>query len=445
LRRAWLAAALALAACGDARPMQPRQPEVVALADAKARPARRDGDDAGEPEQNIAIRRAVATMLERVARKRALPAKAPVPLKVLPRAEVLQRIREKTDREVPKGVLEAQGELLRAFGLTDPSYDFVRGMYELIEGNIAGFYDQDENAMFMPDDLPDAVIEETLAHELVHALQDQHFDLGKMLEQAPGDSDRITAGHALCEGDAMSAMFDLTVGDAALVDTEKLRLSMVASVALSGSGGTTPRVLQAALIAPYVDGFQFVQSLRKRGGWSAVDGAYKLRPTSTEQLLHLDKYDAREPPILVPEPPMPQAGADWQRVDADVLGEQGLRMVLEQLATRPLAADGAAGWGGDRFLVARRDAEGGGSEWAVAWHIRFDGGKDAGEAEQLLKKWQPSACVERTHLGPLAWKRSGDAVALVGGPYRIGADGALASASDCKLTSTWLKGVLATR
>jgi hypothetical protein len=441
-RRLALPLALALAACGEPALVGPHEPGLVAVQpDGAPAPAARAGTQATASEDDAELRRAVAAMLRRVAKKRALEPKTAVALQVLGRAELIARIRDKTDRELPKGVLEAQGELLRVLGLTAPDYDFVGGLYDLVESNIAGFYDQDSDAMFMPDDLPEQAVEETLAHELVHALQDQHFDLTALLDQRPGDSDRVTASHAICEGDAMSAMFDVTLGDAFAVDTELLRLNLVASVAFSGSGATTPRVLQAALIAPYVDGFELVQALRRRGGWGAVDAAYASELESTEQLLHIEKFDAREAPIIVAEPPLPEAS--WVKQDADVLGEQGLRMILEQWSTRAVAVEAAAGWGGDRFIVMRRDAEGG-AEWAAAWHLRFDTAADTTQAEHVLKK-QVNGCLERSDLGPLAWKRKGDAIAIVGGPYFKAGDGTLGSRSDCKAAAAWATKVLGTK
>jgi hypothetical protein len=196
------------------------------------------------------------------------------------------------------------------------------------------------------------------------------------------------------------------------------------------------------MIAPYGDGFALVQALRERGGWEAVDAVYRTPPESTEQVLHLDKLDAREPPIAVAAPPGPDEG--WERFNADVMGEHGLRMMLEQWVSREAAAAAAAGWGGDRYAVHRR-ASGAGSEWAVAWYLRFDTTKDAAEAEATLARHQPSACSERAGVGPFARRRSGDALALVAGPYLRLADGTTSSASNCAASGAWLARVLATR
>ena len=352
-------------------------------------------------------------------------------------------MKAKAERDIPKGVLDAQGDLLRALGLMPADYDFVGGIYALLERNVAGFYDEDSDTMFLLDDLGMAD-RETLVHELEHALQDQHFDLDRLVGYTPGESDRVTATHAIAEGDAMSTMFEVMNGNAFLIDASALRFMMVASVAIAEGGQATPRVLQASLVAPYVDGYRFVQALRKQGGWTAVNEAFRKPPASTEQLLHLDKYAAREPPIVVAKP-APPLGDGWTDKDTDVLGEQGLRMVFEQWGRVAEAAEAAAGWGGDRYRVMERPHPDGGVAVAASWLVVFDDEAEAKEAEALMRGEHAKACTEREIVGPFAYRRRGAAIAMVAGPFQKKDGVARASAGDCKGASAWLDAILASR
>jgi hypothetical protein len=444
LARLSLALALVggLSACGPSKapPEAPPGGEPTSIAynpdrQSEVQPLRKGGPD-------DALTATIRTTLAEVARARGLPPKGAVAGRRLRRDEVIGLIMTKTERDLPKGVLEAQGDLLRGLGLMPADYRFVDGIYDLIRKNVAGFYDEDQKTMFLLDDLGSGD-RETLVHELEHAIQDQHFDLGKLIQYTPGDSDRVTAAHAIAEGDAMSVMFEVMLGDAFLMAPKALRFAMVASVAFAEGGTATPRVLQASLIAPYVDGFTFVQGLRKRGGWQEVDAAFRQPPTSTEQLLHLDKFDAREPAIAVPVPPLP-AGDGWTQRDADVLGEQGLRMVLEQWGRVGPAAKAAAGWGGDRYLVAQRADDSGGDVVMVGWHLVFDSPGEAKEAAAFIRRPLKS-CAERSEVGPLAFKHRGDAVAVVAGPFRKVDGEARGSAGSCALAGRWLDAILATR
>lgn len=426
--------AAGLAAC-SATPAPPVAPPAPASAAADAGSGAPAADAPPEPPA------AIVEMLRRVAEARGLPAKQPVAARQVSRAEAIAHIMAKTEREIPRAVLEGQGELLRAMGLVPPGYDFVGGIYALIRNNIAGFYDQHDKRMFLLDDLSRASDEETLAHELTHALQDQHYDLAGLLRYRPGAADPIAAAHALCEGDATAATVATIFGAGVRVDPDQLRLAMIAGVAFV-EGETTPRVLQLSLVAPYVDGFRFVEALRARGGWAAVDAAFARLPATTEQLLHLDKYDAAEPAIEVAPPPVP-GGDGWDVLVTDALGEQGLRLTFEAWAPRERAAAGAAGWGGDQFTVARRVVDGA-TEHAAAWSLVFDSEDDAIEAAALFSAHVGGSCRERADLGPLAFRRRGAMIVLVAGPHGRRGD-TLASSGSCQEALRWVDTIFASR
>ena len=384
----------------------------------------------------------VAKVLERLAAVRGLPVKRPVKTSVLGREEMLAKIRAKVDDEIPKDVVEHQGELVVGLELVPASFDFVEGVYELIGDRVAGFYDPEADAMYLADDLDRENAILTLAHELVHALQDQNFPAESMLEYKPGDSDRTAAGHALLEGEAVAAMLDVVASGAEKMTPEGLRESFSASAEASTVGNAAPPFLKSSLTAPYVDGFTAILALRARGGWKAVDEVWRALPESTEQLLHLEKLAAREPPVVVPPPTIAPLGAGWRAVLDDVMGEQGLRLAFEEWTTRADAARAAAGWGGDRYVIARSDS-GSARKLAVAMDMRFDAQRDADEVARVLRKRFGAACRERAALGPVAWRQRGKAIGVVLGPWERPAKKAEPhSAASCKDTQPWLDAIV---
>ncbi len=443
--RASLAAALLFAAaCSPVSPASPiaASPPITAPApSAEPAPllvASPDPDPAAAES-----RRRVDAMLRRVSRARGLPVTHEVESHVLDRAGILARIRSHVEKEIPPSAVEHEGELLTALELTPPDYDFVEGSYKLIQGRIAGFYEPSDRTMYLVDDLSDDEAAETLAHELDHALQDQSFSLAPMIEYAPGDGDRVAAAHAVIEGDAMSAMLDVVAHSAFDVSDGALRTMLAVSNALSDVSAATPHVLQASLSAPYSDGFAFVQRERTTGGWPAVDAALRRPPLSTEQLLHADKYASREPPLAVAVPTFAALGPGFVAALDDVNGEQGLRLMLEEWASGAVAERAAAGWGGDRYLVARRDgASGNGAHTiAVVFHTVMDTPRDAEELAQVLDKRFGKACRERPLLGPLAWKRRGRDVVVAAGPYeRQGT--VTRAAGKCPVATAWIEEIL---
>ena len=454
------AAALALAAVGCAPPSPPvpppgeRAPSLAAAAQDAPDPtgaAQDEPDPSGTaqdaPDPTGAAQDEVRRMLLRVAQARGLPIRREVPGLVLDRGAILARIREHVAREIPAEAVTYQGEVLAALQLIPAEYDFAEGIYRLLEGRIAGFYEPVDATMYLVDDLDEAEANETLAHELAHALQDQSYPLGPLLAYRPGDSDRLAAVHGLAEGDATSVMLDVVAGSAFNIDEGLLRKLVAMSTAFS-SVGDTPRALQESLGAPYTDGFALVQGLRRQGGWPAVDAVWRAPPQTTEQLLHLDKLASREPAIPVPAPDVSSLGPGFRAVYDDVMGEQGARIAFEELGVRSAALAAAAGWGGDRLVLALRDGAPGATpqaegprEYAVAWRLRFDTAADAREAAKLMEGRLGKGCQPRRDVGPIAWALRGSDVALVAGPYER-AGRAARSTGTCAKARAWVAAVV---
>jgi hypothetical protein len=393
--------------------------------------------------------RRVADFLARVAAVRHLQPRAAVQARVLDRAALIASVRQHVAREVPPDVIHNQGELLVGFGMVLPDFDYEEGAFKLLEAQLAGFYEPSDKRMYLASDLTDRAADATLAHELVHALQDQYYDLGARLSYQPEANDRESAIQALAEGDATSAMMDLMFAESGRRSTDVpddvFAAEVESSMTSTPDGAGVPRVLRASLVAPYVDGVTFVNALRRRGlskrgaaggGWETVDEAWRSPPGTTEQLLHLDKYDAREPAEALPVPVSPPGS--WTILYDDGFGEEGLRIAVEEWMSKKAAQLLAGGWAGDRVVLFRRSPSaagsagpGAGPTLAVAWHIRFDRGPgqdfDA-EARQAFKTLAAafpavtpavsSFCVDRGSLGPLAVVRTGRDLAIVGGPYR---------------------------
>ncbi len=430
--RAW-ALALAAAGCGavgisqDERPRDPFPP--LETSTAKAAP---------EPSQKPArvVDPRVTAVLEEVADLRRLPIKSEIKISVISRKEALERAKKKVAEELPAGVLTRQGDALRALELIPTDYELEAGLLALVSARIAGFYDPDDKAMFLLDDLASSQDEETLSHELIHALQDQSFEIGPLLDYAPGQSDRITAAQHLVEGDATVHGFLHAYGEDFVIDYESLRSAFYVPTAMSSVGAQTPPFLIGSLVSPYVEGYTFVEALRRRGGTSAIDQAFGRLPISTEQILHPEKYRANEKPSEVPALGGAALGADFKAVFDDTNGELGLRLMLEEWTSETIAATAAAGWGGDRMVVFEASSSGE-TRSALAFVTRMDSENDAIELEKVVQGRFGRSCQERSDLGPLTWKRAGKDVILAAGPFKRDQSG-LSSAGSCAGSKKWL-------
>jgi hypothetical protein len=277
--------------------------------------------------------------------------------------------------------------------------------------------------------------------------------LGRKLSYQPHANDRESAIQTLAEGDATSAMMDVMLdgnGSAIGVSDDVLAGGIEMSMALESSTAKVPRVLRASLLAPYVDGVRLVHELRRRGGWKAVDDVWRDPPETTEQVLHLDKLDAREKAEEVDVPALPDR-EKWEAIYDDVFGEQGFRVAIGEWMPKKPAAIAASGWAGDRGVLYQHE-----SLFAAVWRVRFDraaGGDREAWAQRAFRAIatgiRPGAagrslCTERGPVGPLAVAQKGRDLVLVAGPYRR--DGTkVSSDAKCAQTARWAADVLAGR
>jgi hypothetical protein len=423
---------------------------VVATAPPSTAPPPADGDHA-TADGDHATAEVVAAALREATKIRELAATRPVRGVGLTRPEMAAHVKATIEREVPPEAVSDEGEVLVALGVAPPGFDYMRATVSMMSAELAGYYEPTEKTMYLASDLGKAEREATLSHELVHALQDQHYDLGKLLDYHPDESDLQSAIHALAEGDATSAMLDEMLVAKGLKATdlsdELIGVQVRAAAQFTARAQDIPDILRRSMISPYVDGVLFVHWLRRRGGWAEVDRAWTHLPESTEQLLHTGKYLAHEAPLVVALP-VPPDGTWSPPKYSDVMGEQSVRLLLEEWLPRIPAVEAASDWGGDRVVVFRS-----GARVAMGWHLRYDspaaGARIAaalgrGVAAQPGKQDGPRHCVERPAVGPLLVAQRDRDVAVVAGPYERDS-GVGKSAGTCPQAAAWAQRVLSQR
>ena len=309
-----------------------------------------------------------------VAEAGGIPFKADVPVNFMSRAELATYLREVFDAEYPVAKARADERLLRAFGLLDPGLDLRELRARVLEENVAGFYDDrpGHRRLFAvsPDRRMSPANQIILAHEMRHALQDQHLDLRGHLPDSVSDfDDRRLAWVSLLEGDATLVMERFILrrlpgGEGAI--------GLLASSMPTPDVPGAPPVVRDQLVRPYFVGRDFVSAIVARSGWEGVAAAWKEPPQSTEQVLHIEKFASREPPRPVDLAPSPPGG---RLIAEGVFGE----LLIQTLVGG--AASPAEGWGGDRYAV-----------WDVAgrtvliWRSVWDSVAEAREFQTALRE-----------------------------------------------------------
>ena len=257
---------------------------------------------------------------------------------------------------------EAQTDALTlaAFGLLDPDFDLYTFYIDLLSEQIAGFYDQETKEMVVVQGEGFGGTERlTYAHEYVHALQDQTYDIENGLnfndEACEADSERCAALQALIEGDA--SLTELNWFFANATSQDQADIMEFYSQLDTPVYDSAPQFISLDFIFPYETGLNFVQYLYDNGGWGAVDRAYQDVPLSTEQILHPERYPD-DKPIPVELPDLSEIlGEGWEEFDRGVMGEWYTYLILakgrEESARlgESQAGDAAEGWGGDAYAV----------------------------------------------------------------------------------------------
>jgi hypothetical protein len=278
---------------------------------------------------------------------------------------------------------------LSAFDLLEPDFNLYDFTINLLTEQIAGFYDPDNDEFVIVSNDDDFTTLEQLthAHEYVHALQDQHYNL-EMLDDDSLDSEASAAIQALAEGDATLVQTFYLLGG--YFSQEEMVQMMDDALAVDTTIlDSAPPVLAHELEFPYIEGLAFVQALYERGGFSAVDEAWSNPPQSTEHILHPERYLSGDTPQVVSLLPLTDTlGAGWVLADEDVLGEFYLREYLSQQINENNVDIAATGWGGDRYAVYWNEAE---QEEVMVLKLAWDNPADALEFSDIFPSYPERA------------------------------------------------------
>ena len=328
------------------------------------------------------------------------------------RSEIERTIIKNLDSETTPAEMHASEVLLKFFGLAPKEFAYRSFLIKLLTEQVAGYYDPKAQQFFLADWIELDGQKPVMAHELTHALQDQHFNLKRFENWPKGDSDAQLAAHALIEGDATLAM--------TLYMAKNPLIALAFITSLGGDEATeqfkqAPRALRESLLFPYEEGSSWATQVYKRGGWEMVSRAFTTLPQSSEQILHADKYFSYEAPQKIALPEFKSVlGPTWNKLDYDVNGEWGIYLILDEyLHNATESKRASAGWGGDRFALYETGKP---DEFFVAQLTAWDTPVDAREffdayAKRTAKRYPDAKELESTG-DRVEWQTSNGGVAL---------------------------------
>jgi hypothetical protein len=242
-----------------------------------------------------------------------------------------------------------------AFGLLPKGFNLDSFMIDLLTEQIAGLYDPKAHEFYVADWIPIADQRMVMAHELTHALEDQHFEIEAWVKAARPSDDAELARESVLEGSAMAAMVDYLLQGTgrSLQDLPDINPSMlIGDMAGAPMLKKAPPFLKDALVFPYLDGLNFSAAVLKPTGWSGLSAVFVKPPVSTQQILHPALYRSGQAPAPIALPSMDATlGSDWAKLEDNAMGEFGWKEVLKQFLGEARATPMSTSWDGDRYLV----------------------------------------------------------------------------------------------
>jgi hypothetical protein len=382
-RRWILAAALCLttAAAPAQQPTAPPAAPATPQANAPVQAPLKPGDKAkAKPETRITPQQAqqlfslVDELLKFSSQETGLPIKSDVKRQLTTRAAVESYLNEKFSEDQDAKRMQQSAIVLKKFGLLDRDFDLKPFLLALLKEQIEAYYDAKTKTVNLLDWVDVDEQKPVLAHELTHALQDQHLDLDKWSDQTPSDvsvnsgddtghlakDEFDTAREAVVEGQATAVMMDnilKPLGKSLLSDPEVVEFI---KQRMEGSEDSpvlarAPLLLSESLMFPYREGLSFEQDVWMDQGQSAAfTGALDRPPSSTWEIINPREYEKHHIPAVPLLPDIhPLVDKLYQPYDIGQVGQLDVHILAQLFGGDAAARDLTPAWDGGIYWAGQ--------------------------------------------------------------------------------------------
>ncbi|MDI6733649.1 MAG: hypothetical protein QME51_07590 [Planctomycetota bacterium] len=365
----------------------------------------KDSTETLSPEEITKNIKSYQSVVEKI---RGLQFKSDVTCKIQSLDEFREYVKTKIDESFTKEGKWVQLALSK-LGLIPSDYNLRKGLEDAVVSQAAAYYSPETKCFYLlKSNQPALEVYVTIIHELTHALQDQYYNLDKLIKQISNDEDKGMAFKYLIEGEATYVMtiamlekmgMTFTTADNPVLDMSFERYKMLGrkemleqtAIKAQGYKEINPELYETtiklndlppyifwSLIAPYYRGAYSIHKLvtldAKQRNWKAVDELYKNLPSSSEQMIHITKLkDPRDDPSEIAQIPPPDG---WTTLYTNSLGEFGF-WVLYDLYCPDNASKSSKGWDGDKYFLFQHNKT---EEVALSLSTVWDSDKDARES-----------------------------------------------------------------
>ena len=302
---------------------------------------------------------------------RGLKLEAPVRLELIEQQAVPALLRAELEDALPAEEAARMRDAYAALGVLSPDLDLLEAQLQLHTETIAGLYSPQRKTLFVLDEVANsAAIDAIAVHEVVHALQHQHFPdtIALMMGLRRNDDAQLAIASEL-EGDATLTMLagtPLTRAPSAAVTIQKAMRAELANP--SASTANAPLLLRASLYFPYSAGTMYAAQRYAAHENDGLDSALRNPPLATARVLD---PESTAPVEFVRLPTAELATRLAPRAcragDDNVAGALTLDVLFDATLDEPGRTLLAHTWRGDRF--AQIDC---GKQWELIWLTRWD-------------------------------------------------------------------------
>jgi hypothetical protein len=314
-----------------------------------------------------------------------LPFKNELSVRYVSKFELEQIVDKMVDEDYPDELAQRENLFIRLMGFVQEPVDLKALKKKVVRESAGGFYNHHSKELLVLRDFGaiNMISALVVVHEIRRALQDQYIGIGDSRGKVGVVDDRSLAASAALVGDSTFAMVQYSRKFSSIPLAVDLLTSYNSDALMSFSPLSNSTVLHRAtgfvkhyLMMPYIEGLKYIDVLYKKKKWKAVNKALGDIPSSSEQVLHPQKYLKREHPLRVMVNYKPEG---YKLYHTGVLGEY-LTNILVMEDERYV--DHAIGWGGDSFELHRK-----GDSFFLMYKSRWDQPKFASYFLFVMKRF----------------------------------------------------------
>ncbi len=326
------------------------------------------------PEQARQLFNSVDAILQFDSKVTGLPVLQSVKRRLVTRDEVEKYLMHQLQNDRDAKRLQSSELVLKKFGLLDRDFQLKPFLIQLLREQIAGYYDDKTKTVNLLDWIPPEEQKPVLAHELTHALQDQHIHLEKwdrdddlrIPKNVQQDNEHIatdeedTVRDAVVEGQAMAVFVDYVLAPSGKTILTAPQLADKMNEAMGDTSDSptlanAPLLLQRSLVFPYIEGLNFVRAVwTARGRQAAFAGMLDHPPSSTFEIMNPAAYLTHAPVPLLRMPDIHSLiDAQYRPYDIGVMGEFDVQVMSELFGGQAAADALAPTWRGGIYYTAQ--------------------------------------------------------------------------------------------